>query len=257
MKTTLEPKVRLGLLKKTFQVVDLLNAHPKGMRLSEVSESLRLPSSSLHHILSMLRYEDYVDQDPDTKRYFLGFKFLSISSKILENLDIRKASYKYLRELHQQINETVNLTVLRNGQVTFIDKIQKIGGLSLDTYLGFSTDPHAAASGKVLLSGLDENEVAAIYKDRPMKLYGKNTIRSIEKLLRELQKIRKHGYAIDNEEYYEGVRCVAAPIISRGKAVAAVSVTGSIFTMSMDRINSQIINLVKETAKKISAELPA
>jgi DNA-binding IclR family transcriptional regulator len=90
-----------------------------------------------------------------------------------------------------------------------------------------------------------------------MKLYGKNTIRSTEKLLKELQKIRKHGYAIDNEEYYEGVRCVAAPIISRRKVVAAVSVTGSIFTMSMDRINRQIISWVKETAQKISAELPA
>ena len=128
MKNSVEPNVRLGVLNKTFQVVDLLNAHPKGMRLSEVSETLGLPSSSLHHILSMLRSEDYVVQDPDTKRYFLGFKFLSISSKILDNLDIRKAAYKYLRELHQRINETVNLTVLRNGQVTFIDKIQKIGG---------------------------------------------------------------------------------------------------------------------------------
>lgn len=253
----IEPRVRLGLLKKTFQVIDLLSAQPKGLRLSEVSAILRMPSSSLHHILGMLRSEDYVVQDPDTKRYFLGFKFLSISSKILDNLDIRRASYKYLRELHQQINETVNLTLLRNGQVTFIDKIQKIGGLSLDTYLGFSTDPHAAASGKVLLSGLETSEVERIYKDKPMQAYGKNTMRSIGQLLKELQKIRKQGYAIDDEEYYEGVRCVAAPIISRGRVVAAVSVTGSIFTMSMERISHQIIGLVKETAKKISAQLPA
>lgn len=253
----IEPRVRLGLLKKTFQVIDLLSAQPKGMRLSEVSAILRMPSSSLHHILGMLRSEDYVVQDPDTKRYFLGFKFLSISSKILDNLDIRRASYKYLRELHQQINETVNLTLLRNGQVTFIDKIQKIGGLSLDTYLGFSTDPHAAASGKVLLSGLEASEVERIYKDKPMQAYGKNTVRSIGQLLKELQKIRKQGYAIDDEEYYEGVRCVAAPIMSRGRVVAAVSVTGSIFTMSMERISHQIIGLVKETAKKISAQLPA
>src|SRR5512139_2429088 len=103
MKSMIEPRVRLGLLKKTFQVIDLLSAQPKGLRLSEVSAILRMPSSSLHHILGMLRSEDYVVQDPDTKRYFLGFKFLSISSKILDNLDIRRASYKYLRELHQQI----------------------------------------------------------------------------------------------------------------------------------------------------------
>ena len=66
----------------------------------------------------MLRSRDYVDQDPETKRYILGFKFLSVGSKILNNLDIRGAAYNHLRSLHQKINETVNLTILRNGPVT-------------------------------------------------------------------------------------------------------------------------------------------
>jgi len=202
--------MKLRLLNKTFTIIDLLKDQPRGLRLSELSNTLGLPPSSIHHILSTLRSLDYIDQDNDTKRYVLGFKFLTISGKILDNLDIRRTAYTHLRELHNTINETVNLTILKNGRVIFIDKIQKVG----------------------------------------------NTITSLARLLEELANIRKQGYAIDNEEYYEGVRCVAVPIKSRGNTIAAVSVTGSIFSMSIERINDEIIHRVKGTAKKISREMP-
>ncbi len=246
----------IGTLEKTFKIIDLLGDSPHGIRLSELSRMLDLPESSIHHILKMLRSHDYVEQDSDTKRYVLGFRFLSVGSKILNNLDIRAIAYNHLRGLHQKINETINLTILRNGQVTFIDKIQKVGGLSLDTYLGFSTDPHTAASGKVLLSELGREAIQQIYRNKPLRAYGKNTITSLARLYEDLGNIRMQGYAIDNEEHYEGVRCVAAPIRSRNKIIAAISATGSIFSMTMERINQELIGLVKETAEGISAEMP-
>jgi DNA-binding IclR family transcriptional regulator len=249
--------MKLGTLEKTFRIIDLLGENPGGMRLSEMGRTLKLPDSSIHHILSMLRSHDYVDQNRDTKRYFLGFKFLSVGSKILNHLDIRRTAFDHLRRLHQTINETVNLTILRNGQVTFVDKIQRVGGLSLDTYIGYQTEPHAAASGKVLLAGLSRPEIEEIYRYKPLKAYGKNTITRMVELHREIETIRNQGYGIDDEEYYEGVRCIAAPIRSRGRTVAAISVTGSIFTLSLERINSELTALVKETANKISQELPA
>jgi DNA-binding IclR family transcriptional regulator len=248
--------MKLGTLEKTFNIIELLSKTPRGLRLSEMSAELGLPSSSIHHIVSMLRCYDYVDQDPDNKRYRLGFKFLVVSSTILNNLDIRRTAHPHLRQLHQKVNETVNLTILRNGQVTFIDKIQKVGGLSLDTYIGFSTAPHAAASGKILLSEMSPGEIEGIYRSKSLKVFGKNTVTTVSQLLKELENVRRLGYALDNEEYYEGVRCVAAPVRASSKVVAAVSVTGSIFTMTMEKINKEIIGLVKDAAERISAELP-
>ncbi len=151
--------------------------------------------------------------------------------------------------------EAVHLAVLRNGKVVYIDKIDKPDGLSLVTYVGFYTDPHAAAGGKVLLSELPMNKIMEIYQGKSLKKYGKNTITSLDKLLNELKKIKKDGYAIDDEEYYEGVRCVAAPIRAGGQVVAAVSITGSIFTMTMERINNKLKKLVIKTAEKISSEM--
>jgi DNA-binding IclR family transcriptional regulator len=94
-----------------------------------------------------------------------------------------------------------------------------------------------------------------IYKGTSLKKYGKNTITRLDRLLNELKKIRKEGYAIDDEEYYEGVRCVAAPIRAGGQVVASVSITGSIFTMTMERINNKLKKLVMKTAEMISSEM--
>ena len=86
-------------------------------------------------------------------------------------------------------------------------------------------------------------------------LFGKRTITNLDQLLEELERIGRQGYAIDDEEYYEGVRCVAAPIRAGGKIVAAVSITGSVFTMTMDRINEQLKDLVVRTGERTSSEM--
>jgi DNA-binding IclR family transcriptional regulator len=247
--------MKLGSLEKSLQLIETLQKNPQGLGVAELSHALGFPASTVHHILSTFRAYDYVAQNSETKKYSLGFKFLSVGTTILDNLDVRKAAYHHLRGLQRKCNEAVHLSVLRNGQVTYIDKIQSDSGLNLATYIGFSTDPHAAAGGKVLLSELAPAEIRALYKDRPLTKYGKNTITSTDQLLEELENIRLQGYAIDNEEYYEGVRCVAAPVRAGGRIAAAVSITGSIFSMPMERINRELIDMVTETARAISSEL--
>ncbi len=94
-----------------------------------------------------------------------------------------------------------------------------------------------------------------MYQSRPLQVYGKNTITNLDQLLGELQKVRDQGYAIDDEEYYEGVRCIAAPVRAGGEIVAALSITGSIFTMSMERIHGELRELVTRKAREISSQL--
>ncbi len=247
--------MKLTSLDKSLKLIDTLSKNPQGLSLSELSEILNYPKSTTHHILSTLLPYDYVSQNQETKKYSLGFKFLSIGKVILDSLDVRKIAYKHLRELQEKCQEAVHLAILRNGKVIYIDKIDKQGGLSLATYIGFRTDPHAAAGGKVLLSELSRKEIIDIYRERPLKTYGKNTIKSIQRLFEELEKIKKQGYAIDDEEYYEGIRCIAAPIRAGWKVIAAVSITGSIFTMTLDRIHHELKTMVMETTERISNEL--
>ena len=248
--------MKLSSLEKSLQIIELLSKNPQGLSLSALTHKLGYPKSTIHHMLSTFLPYDYVTQEPETKKYRLGFKFLSISRAILDNIDVRTIAHKHLRELQQKCNESVHLYILRNGYLVCLDKIEEPGGgLSLATYIGFRTDPHAAASGKVLLSELPHKAIEEMYKDRPLKVYGKNTITSFAQLFEELENIKKQGYAIDNEEYYEGARCVAAAVRAGGRIVAAISVTGSIFTMTMDRINRELSVVVTSTAEAISSEM--
>ncbi len=254
--------MKLTTLDKSLQILDLLSKNPQGLSLLEMSNMIGFPKSSIHHILSTFLPYEYVAQNAETKKYSLGFKFLSLGRVILDSIDVRKIANKYLFELHDECRErhgeskeAIHLAIMRNGKVIYIDKIESQQGLSLATYIGYRTDPHAAAGGKVLLSELSPKEILNIYQGRSLKPYGKNTITSIDDLFKELEKIRKQGYAIDNEEYYEGVRCVAAPIRAGGKIVAALSITGSIFTMTMERINNELKQLVMDKAHKISSEM--
>jgi len=247
--------MRLSTLDKSLQVIEFLTKRPHGLSLAEISSGLQWPKSTVHHILSTLLPYGYVSQDQETRKYGLGFKFLSVSKIILDNIDVRKIAGRHLRWLHQACGEAVHLAVLRNGSVVYIDKIDRADGLSLATYVGFATEPHAAAGGKVLLADLSAAEIKSIYGQEPLKTFGKKTITSLEELFQELEKIRNQGFAVDDEEYYEGVRCVAAPVRAGSKVMAAVSVTGSIFTMTRERIDQEVIGLVKTAAGKISAEM--
>ena len=144
---------------------------------------------------------------------------------------------------------------MRGGHVIYIDKIDTQGMLSLATYIGFRTDPHAGAGGKVLLSELSRKEIMDIYRERPPKAFAKNTITSMPQLFEQLKKIKQQGYAIDDEEYYEGIRCVAAPVRAGWKTIAAVSITGAIFTMAMERIGNELKTMLIETTERISNEM--
>jgi DNA-binding IclR family transcriptional regulator len=95
----------------------------------------------------------------------------------------------------------------------------------------------------------------AMYRETPLRVYGKNTITDVNRLLEALDKVREQGYAIDDEEYYEGVRCVAAPIRAGGRIVASLSITGSIFRMTMKRIDRELKGLVMRKAHEISSEM--
>jgi DNA-binding IclR family transcriptional regulator len=242
-------------IERCFDIIELLGRHPKGMRLSDISANLGLNSSTVHHILNTLLSRNYVSQYSDTKRYTLGFAFLEISHQILTNVDIRNIARPHLEELRNKVNQAVHLSILKDDKVVYIDKINAAAVISLATYVGFSTDAHAAAGGKVLLSGLSDDKLMKIYNDKKFTPYGKKTINNLSNLLVELNRIRKYGYAIDDEEYYEGVRCVAAPIKAGEKLVAAISITGSKFDITLEKIDRELRDMVIECAEKISAEL--
>ena len=247
--------MKLTSIDKCFQIIDLLYRNQQGLTLSAIAERLHFNKSTAHHILKQLISHGYVRQHPDTKQYALGYKFVEVSSGILANTDVRKIANPHMRELQEESQEAVHLTILGGGKVIYVDKVAPPGLIVLTTYIGFAVDAYVHAGGKTLLSDLSPEKIRRLYREEPLKLHGKNTITTIDGLLDELEKVRQNGYAIDDEEFHEGIRCVAAPIRVGGKAVAGLSISGSIFTMTRERMNRDLIGLVMKTAEKISEEM--
>jgi len=249
--------MKLSSLQKTLSMLDVLGEAPAGgLSVTALSKLTGFPGSSVHHMLSTLKDNGYVSQNPETKKYALGFKFLTLSRKVLDTFDLRQIAAETLRELNRNTGETVFLSILRGNRVLFIDRIQaQEAKFPLATDIGFTSEPHASSSGKVLLSELPVDQIMAMYPKEELTVFGPRTISSRTALFHHLETVRASGYAIDDEEYYLGIRCIAAPVRAGGAIRASVSITGSVFTMTLEAITNSLVPQVKEAASRISAML--
>ena len=242
-------------LDKAIKILELLSEEAHGLPVSEISRELGFPKSTTHHILQTFLSHHYISQHVETKKYSLGVGILQISSTLLANLDINKIAEEYLQELYEKSREIVHLYILREGKIACVAKVGNPRGLTLSSSVGWITEPHAAGGGKVLLAEEPREKILSIYPDKVLRRYGKKTITNFDELLRELEKIRRQGYAIDDEEYYQGIRCIAAPVRAGKRVVASVSCTGPVFRMTIKRIRGELIRMVKQTAEDISRNL--
>jgi DNA-binding IclR family transcriptional regulator len=245
---------KLSSLQKALHLLDVLGeAENGGMSVSALGRLTGYPGSSVHHMLSTLKGGGYVTQNPETRKYALGFKFLTLSRRVLDNIVLRRIAADTLCDLNARTGEAVFLSILRGDRVLFIDKIQENDGkVPLATDVGFTSEPHASSSGKVLLAALAPEQIRRIYPEEALPVFGPKTISSRTELLRHLEQVRIRGYAIDDEEYYLGIRCLAAPVLAGGTTVACVSITGSVFTMTLENIHTVLLPLVRQAAGRIS-----
>jgi DNA-binding IclR family transcriptional regulator len=134
-----------------------------------------------------------------------------------------------MRDLASLFDETVNLGLLDQGQVIYLDKLESRELLRMDSGIGTACRAYASALGKSMLAFLPKQELDKYIDEVTLTSFTANTIDSREKLVKELAKIRKHGYAVDNEELAQELYCVGAPIFDlNGYPSFALSVSGPV-----------------------------
>lgn len=223
--------------------------------LTELSRRLHLHVSTVHRLMVNLLREGFVEQDPATGGYVLGFRVLRMGLRVLDRLDVRRVAQPLLRELNQKTQETVHLAILRGDHAVSIEKIPSPQPVGLDAPLGGEMPLHCTGVGKALLAYQGEEMLARLAKSPGLPRMTGRTITSLLQLKKELDHIRERGYAVDNEEIVEGLRCVAAPVFDHdGRAVAAFSVAGPATRITMERV-PEIARLVFETGREISYRL--
>ncbi|NPV54094.1 MAG: IclR family transcriptional regulator [Firmicutes bacterium] len=250
-----EPVSSVQSVDRALRILDLLASEGRSLGLGQISEMLGLNASTTHRLLTALMIHGYVEQQKENDKYRLGFKVLELSSALLQQIDLRQEAYPYLRELMERTGEVVHLAILDQGEVVYIDKVESIQTLTMYSKIGRRVYCHCTALGKVLLASLDDREIEEILSKKGLPRLTNNTITSLEQFYLHLQTVRANGFAIDDEEHEQGIRCVAAPIYNQdGRVVAALSVSGPSIRMTREKIE-RVTPLVTECGGKISERL--
>ena len=236
------------------RVIVLLNALGRaGRPLSarELSAAASLPRPTVYRLMHTLSGHGMIAAADG--RFVIGPRVLWLAGQRLEQIELRAAGRPVLLELRDRTGETVHLGVLEQGQVVYIDKTEAPGPMRMASAIGKIMPAHSTALGKAMLAHLTTDRVTHILDLWGMARRTPHTITDRRKFLTELAVIRARGYAIDNVENEDGVRCVAAPIFDhRGVVSGAVSLSGSTRTITLVRVRRSLGPLVHRAAARIS-----
>ena len=241
-------------LTRFFKIIDLLE-NSNELRLKDVSDKLGMDKSTTHRFLKTLLKHDYVKINPDNKKYSLGLKFLNISSKIIDSIDIRNIAQPHLLELVNYTNETIHLTTFDGKRVVYIDKIESAGPIRMYSRIGNVAPIHCTAAGKVILAFQKGAVIDEIVKDLDFISFTENTSTCKEDFLKALEEVRNNGFAIDNSEHEENICCIAVPIRDYSRKVGyAVSISAIKTRMDLSKLIT-FKDILIDKANAISKEL--
>ncbi|MHB8732442.1 MAG: IclR family transcriptional regulator [bacterium] len=239
---------------RALGILENVGGDVHGTGITELSRRLGLGKSTVHRLCATLEHHGYLVRDPGTGRYRLSLRVFQIGSHALDALDLPARAMPALEALGAVTEETVHLAVLDGAEAIFIGKVESPRPLRLYSQVGRRCPAHCTAVGKVLLAHVGPGQ-RALAAARPLKRYTPKTITSAAALERELEEIRRRGYAADEEEFEDGIRCVAAPVRDyRGRVVAALSVSVPAGRLPRARAAS-LVEQVLDTARRVSEAL--
>lgn len=214
-------------LKRGLRIIEAIATIGSSATLAEIARKTALPRSTAHHLLRALVEFGYLVQDGDARTYTLAPKLFRLTGSTWTNEQLAEIAMPYLDELSRRTGEGTSLAVLRDGVVTVIAKREPEGPVRVVQEVGARRPIYCTAVGKALAAWLPEQELSGIISRTVFERMTPNTITSRTAFRRELARIRATGFAIDNEEHIEGIRCIATPVRDHsGEVRASLCVVG-------------------------------
>jgi len=242
------------ILKKAVGVIKLIAREHKALGVTEIARSLSISKSTTFGILKSLEEEGFLAKDPSSKKYSTGSTLLELSRKILRTPDVAVTARPHLERLLEAVDETVFLGIREEEIVKVLDVLEPRKEFKISSSLGSRHPLLAGVVGKIFLSSMDEREARELLSRKGLRQYTENSIVSTDLFLRELERTRVDGYAVDLEEYLKGVRAVGALIYSGDFPVAGVWVAGFANSLSDEKL-PMVIKHVKAAADEIRKDL--
>jgi len=227
---------KLQALDRAFAVLDLLASSASSLGLAEIAAALGLHKSTTHRFLMVLERHRMVERN-QTGKFRLGLRLCDFGSRAIEQYDLRERAQVHLKRLVDEVEETAHLCILEKTHMVYIDKQEPERSIRMISRVGSSSPIHCTAVGKAMLATMPRSQVEELLPALRLERFTAHTMTSREALLKELDRTSRRGYAVDDEEREEGVRCAGVAILDgQGQAVAAVSISGPSFRVTTQRI---------------------
>lgn len=250
---TVTDQLRVKSAATTFEIVDALKMldHPS---VAEIADYVGVPKSTAHDHLSTLVTLEFVVKEANG--YRLSARFLEYGGHARENMKVYRVARPAVEQLATETGEHANLMIEEHGLGIFLYKATGDDAVTLDTYPGMRVPLQTTALGKAILAYMPSEAAKRIVREHGLPTVTENTITDPETLFAELEVIRERGYAMDDAERVDGMRCIGAPILDQNDEVlGAVSVSAPMSRMHDDRFENEIPRRVRSTANVIEVNM--
>lgn len=248
----MEENVRV--INRAFDILEVLSASAAPMNLSEICRTTGISKSTAHRLLSTMHDRHYVEKNSDNT-YSIGYKLIETVSMHINHLDLLTEARPCLNHIMHTLELTAHLGILDGCDVIYLEKTDVYATHREYTEIGYRSPAYCSSMGKCLLSCLSGSELEEVLQNCSFRKYTPNTITDRTQFKRHLKIVRHQGWAIDNQEYQIGHRCIGAPVYDyRGAAIASISASGSILQIPDERIDT-VQQYVCQTANELSKRL--
>ncbi|WP_019229842.1 IclR family transcriptional regulator [Sedimentibacter sp. B4] len=241
-------KSTLKSLERSLDIIDVLAKNPVPMSAQELSDALKVNRTTIYSSLNTLSNKNYIEKNSSTGKYSIGYRLFEIGLHYKYKFPFTSVVEHYAKEINNKYHISINLGVFKkpNSVLMLLSQNQVNSRISSSPMLpvNYTLPVYASAIGKVILSGMQEEQIQQILDSITFKPFTSNTITSKEIILEELNEIKKNGYAVDRSEYFNNFYCIAAPIRDyTGTIIAGISVSDmekSYFEEHFDKLSKEI-----------------
>jgi len=234
-----------GSLVKAFALLEFFSNQKKQWGVRELSRHIGANESTTYRMMATLESLDILYKNPETEKYALGLKLYELGNRVDINASFIHLTHPELERVALEIEETVHLGILRNNKVLMVDKVESSMGLRLDSSVGQMSPIHCTGIGKVLVA-FGDNMITSFLKSYDYVRFTEKTIINKADFDKELRKIKKQFYAIDDQEFEQGLICVAVPVFNKkNDLVASLSAAGPSVRFKKDSLLEYVSILTK------------
>lgn len=242
-------------LVRAFAILECIARSSGGLGLVDLSRAVGLHSSTTFNLLRTMLALGYVRQSPTDKRYSIGRSIFCLATTALDEIALVNLATDVLNQLSLVTGETSHFAIWSGNEAIILAKSDGIGAFQLSDRVGGARPAHATALGKILLSGLDSNQLDRYLANANLVRFTPRTITDPQRIREEIEAIAKSELATDDAEFLEEVRCIAVPVRNfENQLVGALGLSGPIWRLSLQAIQ-QHAGQLRSSAKQLSAEL--